>query len=404
MRTWLRGVSGVVAGGAMVVVGATACGSSSAPPANQAVGAVSTPAASPTVAALPTRKTAVVTIGDSYISGEGGRWNGNTDHLPGDRLGTDRAYDPKDGKYHPEKVYGASYKNGCNRSDVSEVVSSNIPVDAHINIACSGAETANIMRSKNGGEDFKGEPPQDDQLYALAHAYDIKAVVLSIGGNDLGFASIISDCATQYITMGSTCKGDKQRSFDKLLPKVQFNVGNVIEDVKATMSEAGYAKGSYKLSFQSYPIAIPTGDDNRYPQWDRFTRVVLGGCPMYDSDSTWAHDALGKAISDNWREIAKKHGVQFLNLYGALDGHEICAKTDGHSTGKPNPKNSEWFRFIVPYGITQGDQQESMHPNAYGQQVLGECLRQAYGQKAQALVCNSTLGKFVDGVKVTQEK
>jgi len=58
----------------------------------------------------------------------------------------------------------------------------------------------------------------------------------------------------------------------------------------------------------------------------------------------------------------------------------------------------------VPYGITQGDQQESMHPNAYGQQVLGECLRQAYGQKAQALVCNSTLGKFVDGVKVTQEK
>jgi len=29
---------------------------------------------------------------------------------------------------------------------------------------------------------------------------------------------------------------------------------------------------------------------------------------------------------------------------------------------------------------------------------------QLHGQKAQALVCNSTLGKFVDGVKVTQEK
>ena len=37
---------------------------------------------------------------------------------------------------------------------------------------------------------------------------------------------------------------------------------------------------SYKFFFQSYPIAIPTGDDNRYLQWNRIARVALGGCPI----------------------------------------------------------------------------------------------------------------------------
>ncbi|CAM5555798.1 hypothetical protein STANM309S_05070 [Streptomyces tanashiensis] len=56
--------------------------------------------AAPTATAAPgTGPTAVVAIGDSYISGEAGRWQGNSLTNSGSRNGTDRAwtgsaYDP----------------------------------------------------------------------------------------------------------------------------------------------------------------------------------------------------------------------------------------------------------------------------------------------------------------------
>src|SRR4051812_4641525 len=59
--------------------------------------------------------TAAISLGDSLISGEAGRWKGNSDISRGDRGGTDRAY--HDGKYEPSIVYGNTVKNGCHRAD-----------------------------------------------------------------------------------------------------------------------------------------------------------------------------------------------------------------------------------------------------------------------------------------------
>ena len=141
----------------------------------------------------------MITLGDSYISGEAGRWNGNSNTMPGSRDGTDRAWDGHGNNYHPSKVYiGGSYANGCNRSDVSESRSSTIGVDVLLNIACSGATTPNIWSASAGGKPFQGEKPQADQLAELANKYDIKAVVLSIGGNDVGFGDIIAACVWSF--------------------------------------------------------------------------------------------------------------------------------------------------------------------------------------------------------------
>ena len=40
----------------------------------------------------PAAPSAAVSLGDSYISGEAGRWNGNSINAAGDRDGTDRAF------------------------------------------------------------------------------------------------------------------------------------------------------------------------------------------------------------------------------------------------------------------------------------------------------------------------
>ena len=402
MGASLRAAGGVLVVG-VLVAGVSACGSST--PTQPIQQAVVTPSpANPSFESRPAQ-TAVITLGDSYISGEAGRWYGNATHFFGDRLGTDRAYDAATGQYLPDKVYiGGSYANGCNRSDVSESASAGIKVDKHLNIACSGAETQNVLRAAAGGKSFKGEQPQDDQLAELARIYDIKAVVLSIGGNDLGFGDIIGACVQGFLPpfVRFTCHDEQQKAYDKRLPTVKANLGKVLDDVKATMAGAGYKPGEYKFIFQSYPAPIPAGADNRYPEWG-YSRVNDGGCPLFNSDSDWAHNVLVNGIADTWKQIAAGHQAQYLDLRQVGKGHEVCATTASHSTGSPNPVSSEWFRFLT-VGVSQGQMQESLHPNAYAQKVLGVCLTKIYGQKGAAYQCTNTPGQFLEGIKIAAEK
>jgi lysophospholipase L1-like esterase len=51
--------------------------------------------------------------------------------------------------------------------------------------------TANIFRASQGGQSRNGEAPQADRLLTVAQQKNVKMVVLSIGGNDLGFSDII---------------------------------------------------------------------------------------------------------------------------------------------------------------------------------------------------------------------
>src|SRR5262249_10237189 len=127
--------------------------------------------------------TAIVSLGDSFISGEAGRWQGNSLNILGTRDGTGPAASCFLGifsSYDATRVYGSSYGNGCHRSDVATIQSATISANKHINIACSGAKTENIWRASQGGVSFKGEAPQADQLATIAQQYNVKLVVLTI--------------------------------------------------------------------------------------------------------------------------------------------------------------------------------------------------------------------------------
>src|SRR5215218_1851127 len=174
--------------------------------------AAAAPAAA--VASPGSGPTAAVSLGDSYISGEAGRWAGNSVTPTGDNDGTDRACVPEAPACAQEdksRVYvGGSAENGCHRSDVAEILSASIPVAERVNIACSGGQTKNIFRASSGGTGQNGEAPQADQLLTAARAKDVKVVVLSIGGNDLGFAKIVQACLTAYASRQGACKTEQQ--------------------------------------------------------------------------------------------------------------------------------------------------------------------------------------------------
>jgi lysophospholipase L1-like esterase len=349
----------------------------------------------------PAPPTAAVSLGDSYISGEAGRWQGNTIDPVGDRDGTDRAFTGTG--YDLSRVYlPPSDTNGCHRSDVAEIRSGSLPVDERVNIACSGAVTRNIFRASSGGQGQNGELPEADQLAIVAAQKRVRLVVLSIGGNDLGFSSIVSACLQAYVTAGPPCAPTQQTAIDAKFPTAMANVGKAIDEVRAAMKSARYKPGDYRFILQSYPSAIPRGSEIRVPESDRNARTNVDGCPVYDSDATWARDSVVNQIADGLRSVAASRGVQFLDLRNLLQSHEMCSISTrlADPTHPPSAATSDWARFLNLSAVeTQGQTQETFHPNAYAQQALGNCLALAYAQTGDA-ACDSTPGGGTDAVSL----
>jgi hypothetical protein len=355
--------------------------------------------ASPAVASSGSGPTAVVSMGDSYISGEAGRWQGNSLTTSGSRNGTDRAWTGT--AYDPSRVYGTTAVNGCHRSDSAEVKSAGAIASTLINLACSGATTQNVFRASHGGVAYKGEAPQADQLAAVAASHDVRTIVLSVGGNDLGFADIIRNCATDYIVWYSYCHDDQQAAVDAKIDAAMAGVGKSVDEIRAVMSGAGYAASSYRIVLQSYPSPIPRGAENRYAE-SGWSRTNTGGCPFWNLDSDWARDSLVPQVANRLKGVAAAKGVQFMDLRDMLQGREVCAKASKQvsSTVPASASTSEWARWI-DQNQTQGPIQENVHPNHYGQLALGRCLALIHAQPSGNFSCRNTAGTGASGMYLT---
>ncbi|MFF4579414.1 GDSL-type esterase/lipase family protein [Streptomyces sp. NPDC001373] len=365
-----------------------------------AAGALLVGGAGPAAAGPGTGPTAVVSMGDSYISGEAGRWKGNSLTNSGSRNGTDRAW-VSGSTYDPAKVYGTT-AGGCDRSDSAEVLSAGAVAETAVNLACSGATSENVFRASNGGVSYKGEAPQADQLAAVAASRDVKVIALSVGGNDLGFADIIKECALDFVLWNSYCYDDQQAGVDAKIDGVMANVGKSVDEIRAVMRQAGYTDSSYRIVLQSYPSPIPRGAENRYTQSD-WSRLNSGGCPFWNRDSDWARDSLVPQLANRLKQVAAAKGTQFLDLRDMMQGREVCAKASKQvtSTVPASAKTSEWARWI-DNNETQGIIQESMHPNYFGQLAVGRCLALAVAQPADsASSCKNTAGGDQSGMYLT---
>jgi lysophospholipase L1-like esterase len=334
--------------------------------------------------------TAIVSLGDSFISGEAGRWSGNSLNMFGTRDGTDRAascwwifcsYDPED-------VYGSSYSNGCHRSDVATIKSASISVNKKINLACSGARSVNIWRASQGGQSYKGEAPQADRLLTVAQQNDVKMVVLTISANDIGFADRVINCTVRWILSLGPCGDAEQATIESLMPAAKNDLRKSIDEIRAVMAQAGYSQSQYKLVLAGYSSPVPATADVRYSGDDKWW---TGGCPFYDSDFDWAKQVATPYIVDNMRDVAAEKGVQFLDVRDALNGHEVCHQDSSLVTSSPNSRYHEWVRWVNT-GCCQGDAQESVHPNAFGQKAIGKCVALMYAKPSGNWTCNNTPG------------
>ncbi|MEU9604179.1 hypothetical protein [Streptomyces sp. NPDC048057] len=386
----MRVLFGATAGGAVLALTAALLGPSAA-------------GAHGTGRAAVDADSAVIALGDSFISGEAGRWRGNGNTPDGSAYGTDLATIPsscdeteESCANDPHRVYGDTYdpagKNGCDRSVWSEItyaesvkvggVDYAIPKANRLNAACSGATTEAVVK-----DGFKGEKAQTTTLRQHAASKKVRMVVLSIGGNDIGFGAIIADCMKGFME-GSIFGWHCHEYHDPDIDGMKERVRGAVRAIRSTMKTAGYAKDSYRLVLQSYPAPIPRGGEFRY-QESGYDRYTYGGCPFWDDDATWAHDTLVPKIADALRDLATEESktgegdVGFLDLRRALAGHEACAKAPvgqsvpGNTLSNPRSEaTSEWVRYYGGWVEPQGQEQETLHPNFYGQKRLGACLNQ----------------------------
>ena len=141
-----------------------------------------------------------------------------------------------------------------------------------------------------------------------------------------------------------------------------------------------------------------TSSDVRYSGADKWNK---GGCPFYDNDFNWAKNTATPSIVNAMKAVADEKGVQFLDVRDALNGHEICHRNASLVTGSgPNPAIHEWVRWVNT-GCCQGDAQESVHPNAYGQRALGKCLALVYAKTSGNWTCRNTPGQNYNAMTLT---
>ena len=337
----------------------------------------------------------VVSVGDSYISGEAGRWAGssNSSSSRADALGPTAYNDNASGT-------GETIAR-CHRSRSAEIhIGGGVN---SLNLACSGAKTATTTGDyfKPGLDFYSGTAGvgQARALQTFAATHNVRMVVVSIGGNDFNFAGIVQQCVTDFLMSPSWwpdyCKDDSSvtSNFTSTnIANVRARIATALANVRTAMRNAGYADAQWTMLVQTYPSPIPNGSGFRYGQ-SGYTRQSTGGCGFWNADADWANSYALPTINNAVTGAIGQAGItnaKVLNLASTLNGRRLCESGVGlyeevgiagwQSTGAVD--RTEWVNQIRTVSTCCSDSpyyiQESLHPNYWGQLAVRSCVRQAY--------------------------
>jgi lysophospholipase L1-like esterase len=309
--------------------------------------------ASPAASVADDRPTAIVSLGDSAISGEGA------------------------GDYEA----GTRGENGnwCHRS-ANALVHKTAVADHTINLACSGAESANVSLADTT---HYTEGSQARRLIGIAQQYRVTTVVVQIGANDEpAFADTILDCIAKWFDpFSSGCRTKLRTEWPQRLAAMAPRVEVALADVRTAMSQAGYAPGSYNLILTSYAS----------PLTERMDSVLHGpqGCPFKLADAGYGRTEAVPQLSEALRGAATRSGAKFLDFSRATEGHEACSGYGDSSTEWQNRVKVDPWAWVTggldAIGIHMA--QESFHPNARGHAQLGRCVTEFVNSGAGSARC-----------------
>lgn len=257
-----------------------------------------------------------VSLGDSYSSGEGtGSYDSGTD---------------------------VAQANQCHRSPNSYARvwaaahgASGVPI---VQLACSGAVTTHLTTA--------GQWNEPAQIPATPR-HAIK-VFLTIGGNDAGFAAVITRCATPGLTCEDYYTQDDGNNEDAV-------IDGLAPTLTATYTQLQQRAPGAQITALTYPDLFEP--ESTCPE--------IANIPVDDVE--WL---TGEAfhLDDVVMQAAQDAGIQALDERYAFAGHELC-------TG--SGQNASWvYSLPIPWpsGSRVTDSSAWFHPTINGQGQLAQDL------------------------------
>jgi lysophospholipase L1-like esterase len=299
--------------------------------------AVGNSAVEGTSAASTTTQSTYVALGDSYSSGEGNPGPQATPWL--DTSGVASTAD--DGCHRSAKSYPALVNTWLKSDRTLSQLSFHF-------VACSGATTGDLWDS--GATPNGKESQQLGWTAALARA---RIVTVSIGGNDLNFSDILTNCV-----VGPPVHTCDEHSNDGWIADLHKNIEALEPTLVSTYRKIEALAPHAALYVVGYPFLFPPQPSTiqQNVSCPRRADIAPNGIGYLAS----SEQALAAVISQAASE-AKAHFVN-PNTPGpsSFSGHSVCAK-------------HPWI--IRPHLAT--NQVFSFHPNAQGQAAFADLVESA---------------------------
>lgn len=278
-------------------------------------------------------------MGDSYISGEG------------------------------EFQYVSGTDTDINKCHLSKLaypyLLGGLYTDSYQSVACSGAVTDDISNNDKGYNGQEGSLNSYDKEELLgefkvgylvqqefAQTYKPETILLSIGGNDVGFSDIIKSCVA-----GLTDQANCYATYDDRLALLK-SVDASFDKLVKTYTTVRDSSPSSRIYVVGYPqIVKPDGNcaDNVH----------------LNATETEFSAQLIAALDGVVEQAAAKAGVFYVDTQQAFDGYRLCegkpgaiavnGLTAGNDSGLVIPILNKQATFIG---------KESYHPTTLGHQLL----------------------------------
>lgn len=224
----------------------------------------------------------------------------------------------------------------CARSDHNypSIVAAERRASAFEDVSCSGATTENM---------WKAQGSNAPQLNALQRDTDL--VTVQIGGNDIGFGSIIATCARigSQDPTGNPCERYySSAGVDRLAVNIMWTAPKVDGVLRAVRARAPHAR----VLVVGYPDLLPDDGSGCYPS-----------VPFAAGDFPYLRDT-GRRLNLMLRLVAAWNHAEYVDTYGPTRGHDMCkAPAD---------------RWIEP--LQPASPAAPAHPNAKGEDVMASAV------------------------------
>lgn len=201
----------------------------------------------------------------------------------------------------------AQFGDACLRSENAypNLLAAKLGIADVRNVACGGARSENLR----GTQYPSGKDRQDPQLDALSD--QTKLVTIGIGLNDEDYS--ISTLVPCFLLNGREQKACApflalpQSDLDEVVATIGDNVTRDLDDIKKAAPNA-------RIVFVGYPRLLPDGK----------------ACPSQIPLAAKAVDrvrASGKDVNATLKRVVEAAGVDFVDMYAASKGHDVCSKT-----------------------------------------------------------------------------